>query len=68
MSGRVTAYPKACPSSSLESNLSPAASESYMDNFAGIWLADYIGSFLTNGGNGVYYFHYLPMQIDRWLQ
>ncbi len=57
--------PKGLPVFITESNLSPAASESYMDNFAGIWLADYIGSFLTNGGNGVYYFHYLPMQIDR---
>jgi hypothetical protein len=36
-----------------------------MDNFSGLWLADYIGSFLTAGGNGVYYFHYLPLQADR---
>lgn len=47
-----------------ESNLSSSASEAYLDNFAGLWLADYIGSFLTVGGNGVYYFHYLPLQED----
>jgi hypothetical protein len=48
-----------------ESNLSSAASETYMDMFAGIWLADYIGSFLNSGGNGVYYFHYLPLQMEH---
>jgi len=45
-----------------ESNLSSGASEAYFDNFAGLWLADYIGSFLNAGGNGVYFFHYLPLQ------
>jgi hypothetical protein len=48
-----------------ESNLSAADSEAYFDDFSGLWLADYIGSFLTAGGNGVYYFHYLPLQEDR---
>ena len=48
-----------------ESNLSPAASETYMDMFAGVWLADYIGSFLNSGGNGVYFFHYLPLQMEH---
>jgi len=48
-----------------ESNLSAGASEAYMDNFAGLWLADYIGSFLTDGGSGVYYFHYLPLKTYR---
>jgi hypothetical protein len=48
-----------------ESNLSSSASETYMDMFAGVWLADYIGSFLNAGGNGVYYFHYLPLQMEH---
>jgi hypothetical protein len=48
-----------------ESNLSSAASETYMDMYAGVWLADYIGSFLNSGGNGVYYFHYLPLQMEH---
>lgn len=48
-----------------ESNLSSSDNEAYLDNFAGLWLADYIGSFLTAGGNGVYYFHYLPLRDDR---
>jgi len=48
-----------------ESNLSSAASETSMDLFSGLWLADYIGSFLTAGGNGVYYFHYLPLLMEH---
>jgi hypothetical protein len=47
-----------------EGNLSSGASETYQDIFAGLWLADYIGSFLNSGGNGVYFFHYLPLQME----
>jgi hypothetical protein len=45
-----------------ESNLSSGASEAYYDNFAGLWLADYVGSFLASGGDGLYIFHYLPLK------
>jgi hypothetical protein len=31
-----------------------------MDIWGGLWLADYIGAFLSGGGNAVYYFHYMP--------
>ena len=48
-----------------ESNLSSSTSETYMDIFSGVWLADYIGTFLSSGGSGVYYFHYLPLQLER---
>jgi F5/8 type C domain len=47
-----------------EGNLSSGASETYEDIFAGVWLADYIGSFLNSGGKGVYFFHYLPLQME----
>jgi hypothetical protein len=47
-----------------EGNLSSGASETYQDIFAGIWLADYIGSFLNAGGNAVYFFHFLPLQME----
>ena len=57
--------PKDVPYFITESNLSSSTSEAYLANFAGLWLADYIGSFLTAGGNGVYYFHYLPLREDR---
>jgi F5/8 type C domain len=48
-----------------ESNLSSAASETYMDIFAGLWLTDYVGAFLNGGGKGLYYFHYLPLQMEH---
>jgi len=47
-----------------EGNLSSAASETYQDLFSGLWLADYVGSFLTAGGKGLYYFHYLPLKAE----
>jgi hypothetical protein len=47
-----------------EGNLSSAASETYQDIFAGVWLADYVGSVLNFGGNAVYFFHYLPLQME----
>lgn len=57
--------PASVPFFITESNLSSSTSETYMDMFSGLWLADYIGSFLTQGGSGVYYFHYLPLQMER---
>ena len=42
----------------------PAASETYQDIFSGIWLADYIGSLFDAGGKAVYFFHYLPLQME----
>jgi len=47
-----------------EGNLSWAASETYQDIFSGLWLADYAGSFLNAGGNGLYFFHYLPLKME----
>ena len=47
-----------------ESNLSSQSSEAYLDVWSGLWLADYIGAFLTAGGNAVYYFHYLPAPMQ----
>jgi hypothetical protein len=26
----------------------------------GLWLADYVGSMMTAGANGTFYFHYIP--------
>jgi len=56
--------PEDLPMFITEGNLSSAASETYQDIFSGIWLADYIGSFLNAGGKGVYFFHYLPLQME----
>jgi hypothetical protein len=43
-----------------EVNIAWATGESFVDTFGALWLADYVGAFLTAGGSGLYYFHYLP--------
>jgi len=48
-----------------ESNLSWIDSEAFPDIFGGLWLADYICSFLDGGGKEVYFFHYMPEPIGR---
>jgi hypothetical protein len=48
-----------------ESNISWQSSESFVDVYGALWLADYIAGFLTGGGDAVYYFHYLPMGPGR---
>ncbi len=62
---REDGVPANIPMFITEGNLSSAASETYMDLFSGLWLADYVGSFLNAGGNGMYYFHYLPLQMEH---
>jgi hypothetical protein len=61
---REDGIPADMPMFITEGNLSWGASETYQDIFSGIWLADYIGSFLNSGGKGVYFFHYLPLQME----
>ncbi len=48
-----------------ESNISWQSSEAFVDVWGALWLADYIGAFLSGGGDAVYYFHYLPLGIGR---
>ncbi len=57
--------PRSLPMFITETNLSSATSEPYMDTFGGLWLADFVGSFLNAGGSAVYYFHYLPLQMEH---
>jgi hypothetical protein len=56
--------PSSVPLFITESNLSSQFSEAYMDLWGGLWLADYIGAFLTAGGNAVYYFHDMPLAFE----
>jgi hypothetical protein len=56
--------PATVPMFITEGNLSSAASETYQDIFSALWLADYVGSFLNNGGKGLYFFHYLPLKME----
>ena len=50
-----------------ECNLSWVDSEAFPDIFGGLWLADYIGSFLNGGGQAVYTFHYMPSPIGHGI-
>ena len=62
---REDGLPPDVPMFITESNLSSATSETYMDIFGGVWLADYVGSFFASGGNALYYFHYFPLQMEH---
>jgi hypothetical protein len=48
-----------------ELNIAWNSGESFVDNFGSLWLADFVGSFLTAGGNGLYYFHYIPERLGH---
>jgi|HubBroStandDraft_6_1064221.scaffolds.fasta_scaffold02252_2 hypothetical protein len=48
-----------------ESNISWNSEEAFVDTWGGLWLADYVGAYLSAGGAGVSYFHYLPLGIGR---
>src|SRR5216683_2425081 len=57
--------PPSVPMFITELNIAWNSGESFVDNFGSLWLADFVGSFLTAGGNGLYYFHYLPERLGH---
>jgi len=57
---REDGVPKEVPFFITESNLSSQYSQVYMDLWAALWLADYVGAFFAAGGDALYYFHYMP--------
>ena len=52
--------PAEVPMFITELNIAWSGGESFVDVFGALWLADYVGAFLEAGGDGLYYFHYLP--------
>jgi F5/8 type C domain len=62
---RADGVPANVPLFITESNISWQSSEAYVDVWGALWLADYIGAFLSGGGDAVYYFHYLPEGLRR---
>jgi hypothetical protein len=62
---RQDGVPASVPLFITESNISSQSSEAFEDIWGALWLADYIGAFLSGGGDAVYYFHYLPLGIGR---
>jgi hypothetical protein len=57
---RADGVPPGLPMLVTEVNISWNTGESFVDTFAALWLADFVGAFLEAGGGGLYYFHYLP--------
>jgi hypothetical protein len=60
---REDGVPSNVPMFITESNISSQASEASVDIFGALWLADYVGAFLTAGGDAIYYFHYIPFGV-----
>jgi len=60
---RADGVPADVPLFITESNIAWSTGESFVDIFGALWLADYVGAFLSAGGNAIYYFHYLPMGV-----
>jgi hypothetical protein len=55
--------PADVPLMNTESNVSWSLTDPMQDLFAGLWLADSVGAFLTNGGPGAVYYH-SPIQPE----
>ena len=46
-----------------ELNIAWNTGESFVDTFGALWLADFAGAFFAAGGDGLYYFHYVPSGV-----
>jgi hypothetical protein len=57
--------PRDVPMFVSEVNIAWQTGERFVDIFGALWLADYVGAFLTAGGNATYYFQYLPLPLSR---
>jgi hypothetical protein len=60
---RSDGLPAAVPAFITESNIAWETSESFVGIYGALWLADYVGAYISAGGDAVYYFHYFPMGI-----
>ncbi|MBS1851839.1 MAG: discoidin domain-containing protein [Acidobacteria bacterium] len=60
---RADGVPENMPLFVTELNIAWNTGESFVDTFGALWLGDYVGAFLTAGGDGLYYFHYLPLGL-----
>jgi hypothetical protein len=57
--------PKGLPLLVTEVNVAWQSSDRFVEVWGGLWLADYLGAFLTAGGTASYFFHYLPWQLSN---
>ena len=44
--------------------MSANSGETFVDIMGGLWLGDYVGAFLTGGGTGTFFFHYMPAPLE----
>jgi hypothetical protein len=68
---RKDGLPANVPMLVTEVNVATESSQRFVEVWGGLWLADYVGAFLSHGGAGSYFFHYLPWQLsmdcrDQW--
>ncbi|MGA8231191.1 MAG: discoidin domain-containing protein [Candidatus Acidiferrales bacterium] len=62
---RQDGVPAEVPQFITESNITWQSGESFVDVWGALWLADYVGAYLSAGGRGVYYFHYMPLGVHH---
>jgi hypothetical protein len=62
---RQDGVPADIPMFITESNIAWQSSEASVDIWGALWLADYVGSYLSAGGDAVYFFHYMPLGVHR---
>ena len=60
---RSDGLPANVPAFITESNIAWETSESFVNIYGALWLADYVGAYISAGGDAVYYFHYFPLGI-----
>ena len=62
---REDGLPADVPMLATEVNLAWQSSGPFVDIFGGLWLADYVGAFLSAGGRATVYFQYFPDELSR---
>jgi hypothetical protein len=62
---RKDGLPKDVPMQITESNLAYDTAIEYMQPFGALWVADYAGTFLTAGGQGLFYYQWEPLPMYR---
>jgi len=55
--------PANVPMQITESNIAYDTATQYMQPFGALWLADYAGSFLTSGGQALFYYQWEPIPM-----
>jgi len=60
---RQDGLPASIPMQITESNIAYDTAIEYMQPFGALWLADYAGSFLTAGGQALYYYQWEPLPM-----